>query len=321
MPPADELELRSRVPADQAGSQLLDYLLRRFPYLDRAGWRREIEAGRLSLNGRPLAATDRLAAGGRLCYRRSHVEPPVDDRIDVRHDDEAVLVVQKPAHLPMHADGPFIQNTLIHLLQTRLAAPGLQLVHRLDRETSGLCVLARSAAARDRLRQQFAAGTVHKAYLAVVRGVAPGDFEVDAPIGRSATSTISLRRTTAATAIDAKPARTRFELLRRGRERSLLRCLPHTGRTHQIRVHLEHVGLPVLGDKLYGRPDADYLAFVHRVKAGGSASIGAADDPGRQLLHAAELAFAHPTHGERIEFTDAAPIEFDAWLDGSASRG
>jgi RluA family pseudouridine synthase len=311
----DDLELRSRVPSEGAGRTLLDYLLQRFRYQDRAAWLRDIAEGRLTIDGRVLAAEERLRAGARLTYRRAHIEPPIDDRIGVLHDDDDVLVVRKPAHLPMHADGPFIRHTLIHLLQTRLAAPGLQLVHRLDRETSGLCVLARTAAARDHLRRQFLAGSVHKTYLAVVRGRAEADFAVERAIGRAAHSSISLRRAASADALDPKPARTTFEVVRRGAEHSLLQCTPDTGRTHQIRVHLEAVGLPVLGDKLYGRPDADYLAFVTRVKAGGAATDTVDGSPGRQLLHAATLAFEHPTTGVRVEFRDAMPPDFAAWLD------
>lgn len=316
-PPRSELELRSRVPADSGGVALIDYLLRRFRYQDRSAWLREIAAGRLSVDGRVLGPEERLRAGSRLTYRRAHDEPPIDDRAVVLHSDGAILVVQKPAHLPMHADGPFVRHTLIHLLQTRLAAPGLQLVHRLDRETSGLCIVARTAAARDHLRRQFQDGSVTKVYLAVVQGRAEHDFIVEEPIGHSLHSSIALRRAAGSRAAAPKPARTSFTVVRRGERRSLLRCVPHTGRTHQIRVHLEAAGLPLLGDKLYGRPDADYLAFVARVKAGGAASRTEDGSPGRQLLHAAELAFAHPDSGTRLHFRDPMPAEFEPWLDGA----
>lgn len=314
-PDQDDLELRSRVPAAADGTPLLDYLLQRFRYHDRAAWLREIEAGRLTIAGCSQPANALLRAGMHLSYHRRHAEPPVDDRIGVLHDDDHILVVQKPAHLPMHADGPFVRHTLIHVLQTRLAAPGLHLVHRLDRETSGLCVLARSATARDHLRRQFAGGSVHKTYLAVARGVATADFTVDLAIGHSPTSTIALRRAAGDHTTAAKPARTSFEVLRRGANHTLLRCTPHTGRTHQIRVHLEAAGLPLLGDKLYGRPDADYLAFVARVKAGALASQTDDGSPGRQLLHAASLAFVHPGHGAPVEFHDPMPTDFEPWID------
>jgi RluA family pseudouridine synthase len=317
-PAADELELRSRVPPHAAGARLLDYLLQRFPYHDRDAWRREIDAGRLRLGNRVLTAEARLPAGGQLVYRRVHREPPVDDRIEVLHADGAIVVVRKPAHLPMHADGPFVRHTLIHLVRTRLQAPQLQLVHRLDRETSGVCVLAHSAAVRERLRRQFAAGTVHKAYLAVVRGAAADDFVCDLPIGRAAGSAVALRRAAGAGAVDAKPARTTVTVLRRGPARALVRCVPQTGRTHQVRVHLEAMALPVLGDKLYGRPDADYLRFVARVKAGQPATATDPDEPDRQLLHAEELTFDHPATGERTSYRDDMPAEFAPWLADTA---
>ncbi|MBL9078633.1 MAG: RluA family pseudouridine synthase [Planctomycetes bacterium] len=315
MPPADELELRSRVPAAAHGKALLDYLLQRFPYHDRAAWLREIADGRLRCDGRPLTAQARLATGMQLVYHRAHAEPPVDDRITVLHDDAAIVVVRKPAHLPVHADGPFVRNTLVHLLQTRLQSPSLQLVHRLDRETSGLCVVARTAAARDALRRQFAAGSVHKGYVAVVRGVVAADFEVTLSIGHAVGGEVALRRSCAPDARAAKPAATTFTVLAVGRGRTLLRCVPRSGRTHQIRVHLEAAGHPIVGDKLYGRPDADYLAFVAHVKQGGAASAAPAGEPGRQLLHAAELAFDHPDTGQRCTFADPAPDEFRTWLD------
>ena len=310
------LDLRCRIPPQAHGTALLDYLLARFPYHDRTAWLTELAAGRLTVDGRTVGARHVLRQGERLTYHKVHREPAVDAGFVVVHDDPSVVVVRKPAHLPMHADGPFVRNTLIHLLRDHLQARDLHLVHRLDRETSGLCVLARSAATRDALRVQFAAGPVRKAYLALVRGLATGDFVVDLPVGRSAESAVSLRRACGPTAIAAKPARTSFHVLARGPERTLLRCEPITGRTHQIRVHLEAAGLPLLGDKLYGRSDADYLAFVAHVKAGGSALDAPIGEPGRQLLHASELAFDHPGSAERLEFSDPAPPEFSTWLTG-----
>lgn len=311
-----DLELRSRVPATADGLPLLDYLLRRFRYLDRDAWLREIAAGRLLHDGRALGKDHRVTTGMRLTYRRAHREPPVDANVEVLHQDDAIVVVRKPAHLPMHADGPFVRHTLIHLARTRLGLPGLHLVHRLDRETSGLCVLAQTATVRDALRQQFADGAVHKAYLAVVRGRVAADFEIDLPIGHSRHSTIALRRAAGADAVaeDLRPAHTCFRVLRCGAACSLLRCEPRTGRTHQIRVHLEAAGHPLCGDKLYGRPDADYLAFVAKVKAGGLARDVAPGEPDRQLLHAAELGFVHPSAGQPVRWIDPLPDAFEPWL-------
>ncbi|MBM4061040.1 MAG: RluA family pseudouridine synthase [Planctomycetes bacterium] len=319
-PTPQEILLRSRIGPQADGMALLDHLLRRFPYHDRAGWLRELAAGRLTIDGIAASPDQRLRRGTVLAYRKLHVEPAVSRDVRVVHRAADWAVVEKPAHLPVHADGPFVRNTLVHLLRSG-PLPLARLVHRLDRETSGLCVVACSPTARASLDRQFAAGTVAKAYLAVVRGEVPGDFRVDAPIGRARGSDLALRRSAAAQAIEAQPACTDFVVAERGAGATLLRCVPHHGRTHQIRVHLEHAGFPLLGDKLYGRPDADYLAFVARVKAGGDAREAPPGEPGRQLLHAAELAFDAPDTNHRVRFVSPAPPEFAAWLHRTAQPG
>ena len=312
---ASTLQLRSRIPHDTPPGPLLDYLARRFRYLERCAWADEIRAGRLAIDGRTADATSTARAGALLVYSRPHREPEVDRRVELLHDDDAIVVVAKPAHLPSHGDGPFVRNTLIHIVRERLRAAELRLVHRLDRETSGVCVLARTEAARAAVAQQFAAGRATKSYLAVARGQpAMRIFTVDRPIGHCTDSAIALRRSAAPDARDAKPARTDFEVLAAGSGRCLLRCEPRTGRTHQIRVHLEAAGHPVLGDKLYGRPDADYLAFVQRVKAGGSPAEVPPDEPGRHLLHAARLSFVHPASGATVDFAAPTPADFATWL-------
>ncbi len=308
------LILKSRVPSNVRNQPLLDYLVARFPYHDRDHWAAEVRAGRLQVDARTAKVHDQVGAGTELAYTRNHQEPFVDDRIGVLHDDEALVVVDKPAHLPMHADGPFVRSTLIHLLRERLAAPDLSLVHRLDRETSGVCVLARTDPARTSLHAQFEQSRVQKSYLAVVRGRAEHDFVVDTPIGRARDSRITLRRAAGERADAPRPARTRFAVLAHGPNATLLRCEPETGRTHQIRVHLESVGLPVLGDKLYGRPDDDYLAFVKAVKASGDVRTIVTTEPDRQLLHAHSLGLLHPVSGAATTFTAPTPACFAQWL-------
>ncbi|HZN39097.1 MAG TPA: RluA family pseudouridine synthase [Planctomycetota bacterium] len=311
------IALRSRVPAHADGATLLDYLLQRFPYHDRATWLGEIAGGRLLVGERAGRAEHVLRRGAVVTYLKEHREPIVDADIRVMHDDDAIVVAEKPAHLPMHADGPFVRNTFIHVLRTTLASPALQLVHRLDRETSGLCVVPRTRAARIALQDQFRTGTVQKTYVAVVHGRVERDFACEQPIGLAASSAIALRRTALPEAIEPRPACTRFEVLKRGEARTMLRCVPKTGRTHQIRVHLEAAGFPLLGDKLYGRSDADYLAFVASVKAGGDARDVPANQPDRHLLHASELCFDHPRTGRRLAFSSAPPAIFEAWLERS----
>ncbi len=314
-PPEADLCLRTRVPAAHAGVLLLDYLCRRFRYHSRDQWRDELDAGRLELDGRRAAGDEVLRASAQLCYRKVHREPPVSRDIVVLHREPAFLVASKPAHLPMHADGPFVRHTFVHILGERLGLSRLHLLQRLDRETSGLVVVALDDGARQRLGEQWERGLVAKSYLAVVRGRVRESFVCEAPIGRALQSRISLRRAAGAAAAAGQPAATAFDVLAATDDASLLRCRPRTGRTHQIRVHLEHAGHGLLGDKLYGRPDADYLAFVQRMKAGGDPRDVPAHEPDRQLLHASELTFADPTTGAPRRFVAPLPDDFRRWLD------
>jgi 23S rRNA pseudouridine1911/1915/1917 synthase len=200
----------------------------------------------------------------------------------------------------------------------RRGEPALSLVHRLDRETSGVCVVARTPAARAALQRQFELGTVAKVYHAVVAGHAPDRFVADGAIGHARDSAVALRRAVGERALDPRSARTEFEALARGPAATLLRCVPHTGRTHQIRVHLEHAGFPVLGDKLYGRSDADYLEFVRAVKHAGDVRRIATAGPHRHLLHAAALTIEHRDGGARVTFTAPDPPELARWLADAA---
>jgi RluA family pseudouridine synthase len=314
--PASPLLLRSRVAATAHGRALLEWLCRRFPYLDQAGWQAELAAGRLQVDGRPAKGEQRLVGGQQVEWHKVQPEPFADRTLAILHEDAAIAVVDKPAHLAMHADGPFVQNTLVQLLRERLRCPQLDLVHRLDRETSGVVVLAKAKATARSLLAQFAAGTVEKQYIAVVHGRVTEDFVVDLPIGRSATSSIALRRAAGPAAAPGtlRPARTDCHAMERGPAATMLRCVPHEGRTHQIRVHLEAAGHPLLGDKLYGRSDADYLAFVQQVKQSHDARIVPADRPHRQLLHAEQLTLVHPATQHTVTFVAPVPPMFFEWL-------
>ncbi|MEQ1634693.1 MAG: RluA family pseudouridine synthase, partial [Planctomycetota bacterium] len=296
----DETVLRSRVPPTADGQGVALWLSTRFRYLDEASWRLEIDAGRVQHNGKIARADDRLRRGDEIAYRPVHQEPRADTRIEILHDDDAFAVVFKPAHLVAHADGAFVQNTFFRVLERhyrdRGQKPTLALAHRLDRETSGLMVVTKSAVASRALQQQFTAGTVAKEYVAIVHGVVTADeFAVDGAIGRDPRSEITIRRAVVEVGTSgAQPARTTFRVERRLHAHTLLRAFPETGRTHQIRVHLTHLGHPLVGDKLYGRSDADYLDYVRFVKAGGEPWWDGRLEAGRQLLHAASLRFLHP---------------------------
>lgn len=312
-PEPQSITLQSRIPNDAAGKSLLAFLSERFRYHSSDQWQRELASGRISLDGARAAGDETLRIGMRLRYEKLHREPAVATDFQVLHQDEVLMSVDKPAHVPMHADGPFIRNTLINQLRTAHGSD-LHLVHRLDRETSGVCLIARSKEALKAIHEQFQGNLVRKVYVAVVHGRLEAAVECRAAIGHKAETEVQLRRSADDDARAPKAACTRFEPIRQGPNKTLVRCLPQTGRTHQIRVHLEHLGHPVVGDKLYGQPDSHYLEFVARMKAGESVFDEAPDKPNRQLLHSFQISLKHPTTAEQQRFEAPIPAEFARWL-------
>ena len=318
---AEPTILQSRVPPRLAGATLLGYLLTRFRYQSEAGWSERIGDGRVTVNGSRAGVDLRVRQGDVVAYAVELNEPAVDARIEIIHADPVFVVAIKPGQLPSHADGNFIRNTFIHLLTGMIPPRGeddaLRLVHRLDRETSGLMVVARDKAAHANLMSQFAAGTVGKEYLAIARGWVEQDtFEVAGWIGRDPASAVSVRHALFPAAVPgAKSSLTLFTRERDLPGATLLRCVPKTGRTNQIRVHLASIAHPVVGDKLYGRTDEEFLAFIRHVKAGGDAAYAGHAETPRQMLHAAGLSFAHPVTGVRLEFSAPVPADFAAYLD------
>lgn len=234
--------------------------------------------------------------------------------------DGLMLVIDKPAGLPVHADGVFIRHTLVHML--RRTIPGVQPVHRLDRETSGVLLLGKHPAAAKAMQTHFQRGVVAKTYMAVVRGV-PAEDEVTltGAIGPAPGSRIALRRAVVPPdAPGARPATTTVRVVRRGPGTSLVEVRPSGGRTHQIRVHLAAFGHPLLGDILYGRSDDEYLAWVRHVKAGGDPRLWPGRDAPRHMLHAARLELPG-FDGEPLVVAAPLPADMRALCpeEGSAS--
>lgn len=309
MSDASQDQLTTRVPASAAGQPLLAWLAERFRYFDIAGWQQQIAAGRIRHNDAPADATARLVAGDRIAFAVAAPDGPCDLPTIV-HEDADLVVVDKPPLYVVQRVGAF-GYTFVAALEARCGAR-LEAVHRLDRETSGLLVLAKTRPAFTALQAQWQTRSVAKTYLALVHGhLASERLTVDAPIGPVPGGRIGPRRTVlAATAPQARAAITHFTVQRRLARGTLVHAVPETGRTHQIRVHLEHLGHPLVGDKLYGRSDDEYLAWVAHVKSGGTATDGLAGPTGRHLLHAASLAFDQPRTGARIAVTAPLPADF-----------
>jgi RluA family pseudouridine synthase len=282
-------------PPEAAGRTVLEMLTTLLPHHPAEEWTRACAEGRLvDRDDRPCAADDLVRPGDWYVHLQpATTEPDVDPSIRVLHEDEAILVLHKPAPLPMHPGGRYNRNTLEHILRTAFAPLQPRPAHRLDAATTGVVVCARTRKIAGRLQPQFARGEVEKTYLVRVHGHPLHDtFACDAPIASAAGDAGSR-------AIDAEnglTARTDFEVLRRNADgTTLLAAYPKTGRTNQIRLHLRHLGLPVCGDP-------GYLADGRT----GPVLTPAVGDP-PMCLHAWRIAFAHPLTAARVEFESPAP--------------
>jgi 23S rRNA pseudouridine1911/1915/1917 synthase len=314
-------------PAD-AGLRLDRFLATRLAELSRSRLKALIEAGHVSEAGRTIEeAGYRVKPGALFTVRLPEPEPaaplPETIALDIVHEDASLIVIDKPAGLVVHPAAGHASGTLVNALIAHCGAslsgiggvkrPGI--VHRLDKETSGLLVVAKTDVAHRHLTEQFAAhgrdGRLERAYLALVWGVpARRKGRIEAALARHSHD----RTRIAVVPSGGRSAVTRYEVLEvfAGRDgkpvASLLRCLLETGRTHQIRVHLAHLGHAVLGDPAYGKALRTRAAKLSDGAKAGLAALG------RQALHAAELGFVHPASGERFTFTSKLPADFDRLL-------
>jgi len=303
----ERYDLSCRVDPYRAGWTLLAFLTARFRYHDEARWRERITDRSVRVNGRDAGGDTVLAAGDEVSYSFVHTEPAVDPRYTIVHEDQDLLAVAKSGNLPVHAGGRFIRHTLTAMLREHVGGP-IHLAHRLDRETSGLVLVARSPAMARALEAIFHAGRVDKRYLALVRGRFPHAIEADGAIGRREPRRPPYFRVVTD---GGKPASTRFERIAVAGGVSLVLAMPRTGRTHQIRVHLHHAGFPVIGDKLYGVPDEVARELAEEGPGPRARAVTGAE---RHLLHCRRLALPHPRTGRPLTLIAPLPADFDpAW--------
>ena len=318
----DETTLASRITQNNAGQRLIDFLCSRFKYHGREEWEKLIGSGKAAVNGKSSVPGYVLKKNDTVSYTVVLREPPVDPDIRIIHEEASFLVACKTGNLPSHADGNFIKNTFIYILRQKMKAGGydgpVKLVHRLDRETSGIMVVGKTDDAHRTLVRQFEEGLVEKEYLAVCRGIIADDiFTVGGAIATDTESSISIRKKVVAEGTaGSRAALTRFEVIERFAGSTLVRCIPATGRTNQIRVHLAHAGHPLAGDKLYGRTDEQFLDFVRNARGGNFDPLPWMDAP-RHLLHAAKLSFNHPLAGERVTFEYPMPDDMRSYIENA----
>lgn len=297
---ADFRSLGHPVDTDGSDSRIDYYLASRFPFRSRPVWKKLIGSRQVRVNERIIRASYRLRQGDKISYYcPASEEPDVNRDLEIvfRHADFAA--VAKPSNLPMHEGGAYRANTFAAILQDRLG-PGWAAVHRLDRETSGLVLCSPSPEVRRVLSEVIHGREITKEYFAIVSGV-PQDssWVVDVPIGIIPSDGI-VRERRGVTPL-GRSSRTLFSVVATSRSGfSLLKAVPVTGRTHQIRIHAAHSGFSLLGDKHYAQDPTIYPEFLQH---GFSRRVEKACLVDRLCLHAAKLSFTYPPTGEQIKIS------------------
>jgi len=304
-------KLNATVDIEHAGMRLDQALAAIFPDYSRARLQQWIKQGLVSVDGSTAKRPKDKVIGGELVELEALMEDQVECcpepiPLEIVYEDESLLVINKPAGLVVHPaagnpDGT-MQNALLHHDETLVQLPRAGIVHRLDKETSGLLVVAKSLVAHKYLVEQLQERSIKREYRAVVTGVMTAGGSVDQPIGRHPN-----QRTKMAVILSGKPAVTHYRVLERFRYHTYVKVILETGRTHQIRVHMAHIRYPLVGDPVYaGRlrippgvtPQLE--AMLRRFK--------------RQALHARKLGLEHPKTGEWMEWTTEPPQDMQELL-------
>ena len=300
------------VPLAAAGRRFDQALAEMFPDYSRSRLTAWVKAGAITLNGAP-AVPRQLLRGGEQVRLEAELETevasaPEDIALDIVHEDEHLLVLNKPAGLVVHpgAGNPAgtVLNALLHHDAKLAELPRGGIVHRLDKDTSGLMVVAKTLATHTALVEMLSEHAVERQYEAVVLGTLIAGGTVDAPIGRHMSDRL---RQAVRDEEDGKRAVTHYRLRERFRAHTLIQCNLETGRTHQIRVHLAHIGHSLIGDQLYGGG----LKLPKRATAELTTALRGFR---RQALHAERLAFEHPASGETLAFEAKRPDDMDALI-------
>ena len=294
--------LSATVPLEMGGLRLDQALARLFHQYSRSRLQEWLRSGHIKVDGQTPRGRMAVSGGEQIV-----VTPPVlpDSAVPraqkmplkIVHEDAALIVIDKPAGLVVHPGAGQPDRTLLNALLAHAPAlagvPRAGIVHRLDKDTSGLLVVAKTVESQADIVQQLASRTMRRVYIALVQGDPPASGAIDAPVGRDAKV-----RTRMAVTHRGKPARTTYRVLERFGRAALVECRLETGRTHQIRVHFQHIRHPLIGDTVYRRGTRGAIAFP------------------RQALHAGELSLVHPSSGEEMTWKAAPPRDFQKLVAG-----
>jgi len=309
----ETVKLKAVVPMEVAGSRLDQILAGLFPEYSRSRLQQWVKAGQVTVDGACLRVSDKLAGGeavhisATLATEVTRVEPePI--ALNVVHEDDEIFIIDKPAGLVVHPGagnpGGTLQNALLHRQPSLDTVPRCGIVHRIDKDTTGLLVVARNLRAHASLVGQIQEKTMGREYDALVNGTFTAGGKVDAPLGRHPKD----RKRMAVSTLGGREAVTHYRIKERFLAHTLLRVHLETGRTHQIRVHMSYIRHPLVGDQVYaGRarlpPGADET--LREALAGLR----------RQALHAARLTLVHPATGETMSWDTPRPADMDNLLD------
>lgn len=300
MPDYQRISLKATVPEHLEGERLDFIAAELFQQYSRSHLQRWIKSGELQVDGKQFKAKERLFADQELQIEAKVAIEAEEDKaqaidLNIVYEDDDLLVINKPAGLVVHPAVGHSDNTLLngilHHCPSVADLPRAGIVHRLDKDTSGIMVVAKTAEAQEALIEQLQERTVNRHYFALVQGVITAGATIDAPIGRHPNN----RQKQAVLKEGGKEAITHYRVEQRYRAQTLVRCQLESGRTHQIRVHMAHARYPVVGDRLYGgRPKLP--------KAAEPELIEALQQFSRQALHAYKLGLIHPTSGDYCEW-------------------
>lgn len=352
----DSFLITYTVEGDQESVRLDQFLKKRYHRRSRQELKKVIRSGRVVIVrkegnrlpvGKPKPSLQLMVGDEVQIQTQRGPEPEVDFNYRVLYEDNSIYVIDKPGLLPVHPAGRYYFHTLMtHLLTRGFTIPlhatqaekEFYLVHRIDKETSGVLLLAKSKKTCADLIRQFVSRKTEKKYLAIVHGHPDSEFEVNLALNRKKNSPIALKMYPVPESEGGLKAYTSFKKLDQFGDYALLECHPQTGRQHQIRVHLQQAGYPIVGDKLYGLPDSEALQFfekksalvkdlpqtpsrspfIHRRYL--SAEILDKLKLKRHALHAAEISFTHPVTQRKVTFASPLPEDLKQFLEENREK-
>ena len=307
----DVIERDIVVPPECSGWRLDHFLKRRIGRMSRTRIQSIIGEQISFPDGRPARPSSPVRAGETILLRRpAPVEPEVPRHFDILFEDESVFVIDKPAGRPMHTTAKFWRNTLVALLRERYPDEQMEIAHRIDRETSGVLLIARNRQVASFLTRAFARRAVEKTYLALVKGHPPDEGKIDLPLRLLDTkSRIMMGPVHDGSGLTAV---TQFRVVRRLPGHAVCEARPLTGRQHQIRVHFACIGHPIVGDKLYGAGEALFMRSCEEPLT--PELLACFDGLPRHALHAHRLTFPHPVGKHAVTIESPLPADIAAHI-------